>query len=194
MRHMRLSRMAFTFILILAFGLTACGYAYQSQTTSNATGTPGSTTPAPTTTTGSTPKPTSTTAIAVTPGQVKLVLNKAQYAPGEVVTVSILNGLSSNIYTTNHQSECSILQIEWRSSTGWVTIGRCLAEFVTGPVMLKAGGITTLSFMPVSGTNRSSSNSAWRTGTYRVTLYYHLAPDESSVQGLHAQSIEFTVG
>lgn len=193
MRHITFSRIGLMLILVLAFGFTACGYAYQSQTNNNTTGTTSAATPVPTKTIASTPKPTSVSSTALTPGQVKLVLNKTQYAPDEVVTVSILNGLTSNIYTTNHQSACSILLIEWQSNTGWVTIGRCLVETPTGEVLLRAGSTTTLQFKPLSATPRPTSTDLWRTGTYRVTLFYHPAPDESSVQGLHAQSVEFTI-
>ena len=173
-------------MLMLVCGLTACGYLYQ--TTTNA---PGKTPVAAST--ASTSKASGAAPVAVTPGQVKLALDKTQYARDETVTVSILNGLQVNIYTTNHQSDCSILLLEWQGPGGWVTVGRCLSEIASGPVMLKAGSITALQFKPSAATFRTPPAGAWQPGSYRFTLFYHFSPEPDSVQGLHTQAVEFTV-
>lgn len=174
MRSITIPRLLAALMLALGFGLAACGYASQSNTNngaSSATNTPG----------------------AVTPGQVKLILAKSQYASNEGITVTIINGLSSSIYASSYYTNCTPLALEWKTSKGWVSQGRC-PEQSTHVIALKPGSVTSLQLTPISGSYKPNANTTWQPGTYRVTLYYNTIPDQDTTQGVHVQSPDFTIG
>ena len=174
MRYISIPRLLAAIMLALGFGLAACGNASQSHMnngSSSATNTPG-------------------TGI---PGQVKLVLAKSQYAAKEGITVTIINGLSSSVYASSYYTNCTPLALEWKTSKGWVSQGRCL-EQSTHVVELKPGSVTSLQLTPISGSYKPNANFTWQPGTYRVTLYYNTTPDQDTTQGTHVQSPDFTIG
>ncbi len=174
MHYITIPRLLAALMLALGFGLAACGNASQSHTnnsTSSATNTSGT----------------------VTPGQVKLVLAKSQYAAKEGISVTIINGLSSSIYTSSYYTNCTPLALEWKTSKGWVSQGRCL-EQSTHVIELKPGSVTSLQLSPISGPYKPNANTTWQPGTYRVTLYYNMTPDQDTTQGTHVQSPDFAIG
>jgi hypothetical protein len=174
MRSITTPRLLAALVLAPGFGLTACGNASQSHTNngaSTATNTPGT----------------------VTPGQVKLMLAKSQYAANEGITVTIINGLSSSIYASSYYTNCTLLALEWKTSKGWVSQGRCLDQS-THVIELKPGSVTSLQLTPISGPYKPGANTTWQPGTYRVTFYYNTAPDQDTTQGTNVQSPDFTIG
>ncbi len=179
----RLLTMLIALILALAFALTACGNASQSNTNNGATST------------SNIPQPHATSAPGtVTPGQVKLVLAKSQYASNEVITVTIINGLASSIYASSYYTNCTLLMLEWKTSKGWVSQGRCLSAQSTHVIELKPGSITSLQLTPISGAFKPTPSALWQPGTYRVTFYYSITPDQDNTQGMNVQSPDFTIG
>lgn len=180
MRSITIPRLLAALMLALGFGLTACGYASQSNTNNGASST--TNTPQATHATGS-----------VTPGQVKLVLAKSQYTSNEGITVTIMNGLSNSIYASSYYTNCTLLALEWKTSKGWVSQGRC-TEQSTHVVALKPGSVTSLHLTPISGPFKPTANTTWQPGTYRVTFYYTTTPDQDATQGTHVQSPDFTIG
>src|SRR6266704_2391542 len=167
--------------LSLASSIAAC-----EGTSQPPVGNPKPSTPAAT----STPQASATIIhVPITPGQVRLVLSKSQYAPNEAIT----NGLSTSIYASANFTGCTLVLLEWKTPTGWVPRGRCpVAQFV-GTVELKPGSATPQQLTPVAGVVKPSSNTTWQAGTYRVIFVYSLKPDESSAQGTIVQSENFTV-
>lgn len=180
MRHVMLSRLLVVLILTMVFGLAGCGSA--SQLHSSVTPTAISTVQASATAPSG----------VVTPGQVKLVLDKSRYASNEAITVTILNGLSMSIYASAYYSDCTLVTLEWKTDTGWVTRGRCLSA-VTHVVELMPGSVTEQQLVPVSSTFRPTHNAAWQAGTYRVIFAYKLSPDEGSTFGTAVESENFTI-
>lgn len=176
MRSISIPRLLAALALALAFGLTACGNASQSNTNNG------------TSSTTNTPQATHA------PGQVKLVLAKSQYTSNEGITVTIMNGLSSSIYASSYYTNCTLLALEWKTSKGWVSQGRCLSAQSTHVVVLKPGSVTSLQLTPISGPFKPTANSIWQPGTYRVTFYYTTAPDQDTAQGANVQSPDFTIG
>jgi hypothetical protein len=180
MRYITIPRLLAALILALAFGLTACGNASQSNTNngvSSTTNTPQSHAPG-----------------TVTPGQVKLVLAKSQYTSNEGITVSIMNGLSSSIYASSYYTNCTLLALEWKTSKGWISQGRCLSAQSTHVIELKPGSVTSLQLTPISGPFKPGANTLWQPGTYHITFYYNTAPDQDTTQGTNVQSPDFTIG
>ena len=176
MRYRIISRLLAALMLSLAFGIIACGNASQSPTNSGASSV--TNVPGPGT---------------VSPGQVKLMLAKSQYAANEGITVTIMNGLSSSIYASSYYTNCTLLALEWKTSKGWVSQGRCLSQS-THVIELKPGSVTSLQLAPISGPFKPNANMTWQPGTYRVTLYYHTTPDQDTTQGTNVQSPDFTIG
>ncbi len=182
MRTITVPRLLAALMLALGFGLTACGYASQSNTNNGASSTT------------NTPQSQATHAPGtVTSGQVKLVLAKSQYTSNEGITVTIMNGLSNSIYASSYYTNCTLLALEWKTSKGWVSQGRCTDQS-THVVALKPGSVTTLQLTPISGPFKPTANTSWQPGTYRVTFYYTTAPDQDTTQGTHVQSPDFTIG
>jgi len=184
-RHM-LTCMLALLALLLTFSIAACGGASQRPVGNPKPGTLAAT---------STPQASVTSiGVPITPGQVNLVLSKSHYAPHEVITVIITNGLSTSIYATANFTDCTLVLLEWKTPTSWVPRGRCPAAQFVGTVELKPGSATPQQLTPVAGVVRPSSNTTWQAGTYRTIFAYSLKPDESGTQGTIVQSENFTVG
>jgi hypothetical protein len=183
MRYITIPRLLAALILALALGLTACGKNSQPNTNNGASSAT------------NTPQSHATSAPGTgAPGQVKLVLSKSQYASNEGITVTIMNGLSSSIYASSYYTNCTLLALEWKTSKGWVSQGRCLSAQSTHVIELKPGSVTSLQLTPISGPFNHTANFSWQPGTCRVTLYYSMAPDQDTTQGANAQSPDFTIG
>ena len=121
------------------------------------------------------------------------MLAKSQYAANEGITVTIINGLPHSIFASSYYTNCTLLALEWKTSKGWVSQGRCL-EQSTHVTELKPGSATSLQLTPISGSFKPNATTTWQPGTYRVTLYYNTTPDQDTTQGTNAQSPEFTIG
>ena len=118
------------------------------------------------------------------PGPVRLVLGKTQYHPGDLATVTIENGLSHVISTTDHHSSCSLLQLEKLVNGAWQPIGKCNTQTPTRIVELAAGSATQQQVGMPTGTGVA--------GTYRMMLTYGAGGAPASDAG-PAYSSTFTV-
>ena len=123
-----------------------------------------------------------TTATA-TPGKVSVVLGATSPAPGDIITVTIGNGLSAGIAVTDHHTNCTYVQLQKEVSGTWQPIGVCKLMTPTRLVMLPAGSVTPQKIGIPNGPGAA--------GTYRVMLMYGAA--SSSGQGNVAYSSSFTV-
>jgi hypothetical protein len=183
-RHMLTDILALL-ALSLASSIAACGGASQPPIGNPNPGTPAAT---------NTPRVSATIInVPITPGQVRLVLSKSQYAPNEAITVIITNGLSTSIYASANFTDCTLVLLEWKTPTGWVPRGRCPSAQFVGTVELKPGSATPQQLTPVAGVVKPSTNAIWQAGTYRVIFAYSLKPDEGGTQGTIVQSENFTV-
>jgi len=183
MRYITIPRLLAALILALAVSLTACGNTPQPDTNNGATSATNTAQSRATAAPGT-----------ATPRQVKLVLAKSQYASNEVITVTIINGLASSIYASSYYTNCTLLALEWKTSKGWVSQGRCLSAQSAHVIELKPGSFTSLQLTPISGAFKPGSSTLWQPGTYRVTFYYSMAPDQDHTQGANVQSQNFTIG
>jgi len=134
------------------------------------------------------------TNVPITPGQVRLVLDKSHYASNEIIIVTITNGLSTSIYAPATFTDCTLILLEWKTPTGWVPRGRCPSARPTGLVELKPGSATPQRLTPVAGVARPSAHATWQAGMYRAIFAYSLKPDEGGTQGTIVQSENFTAG
>jgi hypothetical protein len=105
----------------------------------------------------------------VTPGQITITTSKAQYQPGETISVTIGNGLASRVLVADHQSDCGVVTVEYQNGQTWQPQNPCLLKSPTRLVPIEAG---TTHAQPVRPPQTSGSP-AWPTGVYRVALSYH---------------------
>jgi hypothetical protein len=109
---------------------------------------------------------------AVTSGHVTVTASKAQYGPTETVSVTIANGLSSGILAADHQSDCTVLLIEYLTGQTWQAQNLCRLKSPTRLISFGAGTATSQLLHPPSGPNASG----WSVGTYRIAFTYRQSP------------------
>lgn len=181
MHHRR--RIRFLALLGIALlALAACNV--PSQTAAGTTGTPGST-PTGTATAGATP-----TGGSPTPGAVTLVLNKSSYVSSQPIEVTIKNGLKTMIWAADHQTDCTLVQLQHQENGEWRAVGTCRLEIATRIIPLNPGSSTLQVLTPGTGLNATGP---WPAGTYRVAFAYHTGNEEGAGQGQVAYSATFTV-
>jgi hypothetical protein len=122
----------------------------------------------------------------VTSGHVTVTASKAQYRPTETVTATIANGLSSSILAADHQSDCTVLLIEYLTGQTWQPQNLCLLKTPTRLISFGAGTATSQPLQPPSG----PTTSGWHVGTYRIVLTYRHTPSGPETTVYSAQ---FTV-
>jgi hypothetical protein len=129
----------------------------------------------------------------VVSGQVTLTLDRQQYTAGDIITVTIHNGLSQTIWATDHQTSCTVLTAEHLQDGQWVAVGNCRLQTPTLLVPLPDHSATTVQ---LAVPQASSSGSGWPAGTYRVTLLYNGGdegtPSPGGTSGV-AHSAAFTI-
>lgn len=174
--------------LLALAGLTACGKSSASdgsgQFAAANTETPITST---TSTVSGTPVPTANV--------VRLELSQTSYAAHEAVVVNILNGLTTPITASDHHSGCSLVDLQWQTSSGaWQTIGKCLQGTATHLITLPAGTASVQIVSP--GASNLTINATWASGTYRVAFTYFVGEDEvppASLQSATIYSATFSV-
>jgi hypothetical protein len=159
-------------IIALCSLLVACGVTEPSGTAGEATSAPG-TTVVITSTAGSvhavpsssaSPTAAGRSATPMTPGEVRLVLDKTSYAPGSAATVTIENGLSAQIPVTDHHTSCTYVQLEQLVVGEWQPVGLCKLMTPIRLVELAAGSVISQRINIPTGPDAA--------GTYRVALKY----------------------
>jgi hypothetical protein len=130
----------------------------------------------------------------VVSGQVTLTLDRQQYTAGDIITVTIHNGLSQTIWTVDHQTNCTVVTAEHLQDGHWLAVGDCRLMTPTLLVPLPDHSATTAQLAVPSAS--SSSGSGWPTGTYHVTFTYNGgdegSPSPGGTSGI-AHSAEFTL-
>ena len=135
-------------IIILAL-LVGCG----QDNTGGSTGSGGST--------GGTPSPLPT----ASHGKVTLDVDAASYHPGDMNTVTLSNLSSQTIYFQDHQTNCTVIELDMLASGSWQMVNKCLLMSPTGWHMLEAGKGLDIQIVP-------PSDRQWPTGVLRATLSY----------------------
>jgi hypothetical protein len=126
----------------------------------------------PTVTPGATATPTgSPGGGTVTPGTVSIELAAATLMPGESLSLTIHNGLSSAIMTSDHHTNCTVVTLQQNLNGIWTNIAPCREETVTRMIELAANSSTSVQL----GVGAQASSSFWPPGTYRVAFSYALA-------------------
>lgn len=185
---------------VIGVSLALCGLLVGCGVSGGGSGAAGGTTPAadatvvvngtpipsqrlPTPSSTVTPGGESSTATAA-PGAVRLALDKAAYAPGDTVTVTMENGLSVKIVVSDHHTGCTEVQLEKLVQGSWQPAGgACKLLTPVRLITLAPGSVTPRRIGIPTGASAA--------GTYRVKLVYGAG---GASQGSVALSATFTVG
>ncbi|HEY3248879.1 MAG TPA: copper amine oxidase N-terminal domain-containing protein, partial [bacterium] len=127
-------------------------------------------------------------------GQVAITASASGYAVGQPIAVSIANGTTGTVYSHDSKTDCSIVELERRSSAGWETVTGCRFGRPPLVVEIKPGQRMTVTIDP-----RSShlvfepGQLGFAAGIYRVKFSYSFTRSLSGVEPEIAYSSEFRV-
>jgi hypothetical protein len=114
----------------------------------------------------------------------------ASYATNDTIAVTVRNNLGSGIIATDHQSSCTIVQVQIESNGSWQNQGGCSLGMPTRQIPLAAGSVTGVPVAPGAG---QISAKPWPTGTYRVAFTYVVGTSVTSGASETVYSATFTV-
>lgn len=113
---------------------------------------------------------TTTPAATVSTGPVRLALGQSQFHPGDMVTVTVENGLSHGITTTDHRTNCTVIQLEEFMNDSWQPVEKCSALTLTRMVEVAAGSSLQQRVGIPTGIGAA--------GKYRMMLTYGAGDDQ----------------
>lgn len=178
------------------FALAACRA--PAQTGVGNTSSPGSE-PAGTSTSVPIERSTSTGGIPA-PGTVTLVLSKSSYASGDTIEVTIRNGPKTGIVASDHQSDCTLVQLERLNSGTWQSERPCQLDTPTSMVSLAPGSDTLQVLAPEYGWTAAcpggiclNTAGPWPAGTYRIAFGYQAGSEVRSAHQELVYSATFAV-
>ena len=130
------------------------------------------------------PTPSSAPGPAVT-----LTTDRASYTPSDVITVTLVNGHSASVFTTDHHTGCSIITLRRETDGGWRDVGRCMMGIATRIIEVPTGETIVVTLRPGAGELRPTP---WPVGTYRALVHYALTR-ETLGDSLSVESASFVV-
>jgi hypothetical protein len=95
---------------------------------------------------------------------VRVQTSASLYQPGQTIVVTVLNHTAHPIFFVNHQTDCTVVLLQVQAGSLWQPVGLCRLMIVTRQLSLGAGNSLSVSLKP--------AQSAWATGTYRITFRY----------------------
>lgn len=114
----------------------------------------------------------------------------ADYATTDTLAVMVRNELSDSIIATDHQTSCTIVQLQREANGAWQNVGGCSLGLATRRITLAAGSSTAVQVAPGAG---QISAKPWSAGTYRIAFTYQPGPDATSPASETVYSASFTV-
>jgi hypothetical protein len=112
----------------------------------------------------------------ISTGPVTIATDHSAYANNDVMTVTIVNHLSTPIYGYDTKASCSILTLEIQTNGQWQPANalRCPLGRIALPVKIDAGG--TYQVTIGSTVSHIGSATPLADGTYRLAFEYYSAP------------------
>jgi hypothetical protein len=104
-------------------------------------------------------------------GPVTLAVGATLYHRGDTIWVAIANQDASPIYFQDHQTDCTVLQLQIQTASGWQVVGTCAVSTPTGWHTLGPSESQVVVLPPSGG--------GWAEGIYRAVLTYYPAPSVS---------------
>ncbi|HEV7127156.1 MAG TPA: hypothetical protein VGN32_06920 [Ktedonobacterales bacterium] len=122
---------------------------------------------------------------------VTITCDRDQYALGDTIQVTILNGKPSSIFVTDHGTNCTLVHLQRSVNGSWQLEGQCAMMKATRLVEVVPGALAqTLA----PGRGQIKPLMAWPAGTYRIALTYSDTRDLASGQFQPITSATFTIG
>lgn len=133
---------------------------------------------------GGTPPPIgSATPPSIVP--VILQVGAASYQAGSTISVTIKNQSTQAISFADHQTNCSVLQLERHAGTSWEQVAPCKLMIATRLHTLKAGEVLNVTL---------TAPGQWPKGTYRARLDFWFGSGTGSGAPTTVSSSGFRVG
>jgi hypothetical protein len=117
--------------------------------------------------------------VSVERGKVVVRLAKVGFRVGEVVVVTVANGLDRTIYSDDFKTECSIVTLERQVASRWESITGCALGRPTMTVAIGSERGRTITIDPRSMHLQKAAAGAplaFGAGTYRITFRYRFSP------------------
>ena len=124
-----------------------------------------------------------------TPG-VAVEVGAATYATTDTIAVTVHNELNDGIIGTDHQTSCTIVQLQVQTNGAWQNVGGCSLGMATRRVTLAAGSSTAVQVAPGAG---QISAKPWPAGAYRVAFTYQIGSNATPDGSETVYSAPFTV-
>ena len=113
----------------------------------------------------------------------------SSFATTDTIAVTVRNDLGASIIATDHQTSCTIVQLQMQVNGAWQNQGGCALGIATRQVPLAAGSSTAVNVSPSAG---QISAKPWPAGSYRVAFTYRASANASASDTVY--SAPFTVG
>jgi hypothetical protein len=123
-------------------------------------------------------------------GGVSVDVGSGNYATTATIIATVHNELSESILATDHQTSCTIVQLQRQVNSEWQNQGGCALGIATRRVTLAAGSSTVVQVTPGAG---QFSTTPWPTGTYRIAFTYQTGPLSAPAPSMTVYSTTFTV-
>jgi len=117
-------------------------------------------------------------------GSVQVTAGASSYQRGDTISVTIANQGSGDIFAADHQSQCTIVQLQMQSGNSWRQMGKCAVMTPTRMHQIGHGASQVVTL--------TAPNDGWTTGTYRVSLAYSSTQKPGGMMS-EAHSAEFQV-
>lgn len=125
-------------------------------------------------------------------GEVRLTLNKPQYAPEDPLLVTIHNGLDQPIWARDMHSGCTAIVIERAIQGVWQPLEPCAGRRAPQMIPIPATSTLVQRIDYAQGTT-VDSDGGWPTGSYRATLTYTMSQTFAAEIGTSVHSVQFAV-
>ena len=109
------------------------------------------------------------------PGPVVVSTDHTTYGPGDTISVSVQNTLSTPIYAMDTQSSCSILSLQYQVNGVWQPsqVAQCPMKRPARPVKIDAGATYTTT---ITAGYPGLSQLTFPKGSYQLVLIYTTSP------------------
>ena len=145
--------------IVLVFLLAGCGYNQNSKALSSSTGVP------------------------VT-SSVTLQVGATSYGSGSTISVTIKSQSQQTISFVDHQTNCTVIQLERRGANSWEPVAPCMLKIMTRIHKLNVGESLEV---------KLAAPGQWPTGLYRARLDYGVRSETGGDMSTAVYSSEFHV-
>jgi hypothetical protein len=128
------------------------------------------------------------------PGQVSVLMAPSAYAEGNVIQVTVTNGLGSTIYANDEKTDCSIVTLEQWTGDAWEPIMGCGLRRSPATIPIGSGRGRDIQIDPASSNfGRAPGELGFGAGTYRITFTYRLDPARGAAEPYSVSSASFNI-